>query len=195
MAVLRRFARPLLASKFIRDGYAAVRNPVVPAARGEVGRGPVPAVSRLRLPDDPEQFVRIQGAVRLGAGVLLALGRAPRTASAALAATLVASALTPYVYPKAGDADPEAREAERADLLTDFSLLGGLLIAAADTHGKPSLAHRTRRAAGHASGAVTHRVSTVSGRVGDVADRVGDVADSAVKTVSDSVEAARKRLP
>ncbi|MFH8437863.1 DoxX family membrane protein [Streptomyces sp. NPDC085942] len=191
MAVLRRFARPLLASKFIRDGYAAVRNPVVPAARGDgSGEGPSGALARLPLPQDPEQFVRVQGAVQLGAGLLLALGRAPRSASAALALTLVASALTPYAYRADGDAvpDPETSAAERADLLANVSLLGGLLIAAADTHGKPSLAHRTHRAAGHASDTVTHRVGAVS-------DRVGDVADAAVKGVSDSVGAARKRLP
>ncbi|MFH9607220.1 DoxX family membrane protein [Streptomyces sp. NPDC017448] len=194
MAVLRRFARPLLASKFIRDGYAAVRNPVVPAARGDgSGAGPAGAVSRLPLPQDPEQFVRLQGAVQLGAGLLLALGRAPRSASAALAVTLVASALTPYAYRTDGDgdgdgdADPETSAAERADLLANVSLLGGLLVAAADTHGKPSLAHRTHRAAGHAADAVTHRVGAVS-------DRVGDVADAAVTSVSGSVGAARKRL-
>ncbi|WP_228988739.1 DoxX family membrane protein [Streptomyces sp. DH8] len=190
MAVLRRFARPLLASKFIRDGYAAVRDPVVPAGRGDgSGAGPAGAVSRLPLPQDPEQFVRIQGAVQLGAGLLLALGRAPRSASAALALTLVASALTPYAYRTDGDADPdpETGAAERADLLANVSLLGGLLVAAADTHGKPSLAHRTHRAAGHAADAVTHRVGAVS-------DRVGDVADAAVTSVSDSVGAARKRL-
>ncbi|WP_307670332.1 DoxX family membrane protein [Streptomyces sp. V2I9] len=192
MAVLRRFARPLLASKFIRDGYAAVRNPVVPAAGGEAVRGAAGAPSRLPLlPEDPVQLVRLQGAVQLGAGLLLALGRAPRSASAALAVTVVSSALTPYLYRATGDSDtdpdPEAGAAERAELLANVSLLGGLLIAAADTHGKPSLAHRTRRVAGHASGAVTHRAGAVS-------DRVGGAADTAVKSVTASVDAARKRL-
>ncbi|MDQ0987608.1 putative oxidoreductase [Streptomyces sp. V2I9] len=155
-------------------------------------RGAAGAPSRLPLlPEDPVQLVRLQGAVQLGAGLLLALGRAPRSASAALAVTVVSSALTPYLYRATGDSDtdpdPEAGAAERAELLANVSLLGGLLIAAADTHGKPSLAHRTRRVAGHASGAVTHRAGAVS-------DRVGGAADTAVKSVTASVDAARKRL-
>lgn len=37
----------------------------------------------------------------------------------------------------------------RAHFMTDLSALGGLLIAAADTHGKPSLAYRSRHALDH----------------------------------------------
>nr|WP_252883946.1 DoxX family protein [Streptomyces sp. HB202] len=128
MAVLRRVARPLLAAKFIRDGIAAVRDPALPDppedARGE-REAPALATRLPFLPEDPEQLVRLQGAVQLGAGVLLALGRAPRLASAALAVTLVSSALT------AGGRGPDdGSGARRLDLLTDLSLLGGLLIAA-----------------------------------------------------------------
>ncbi|MFD5200806.1 DoxX family protein [Streptomyces sp. NPDC058375] len=195
MAVLRRVARPLLAAKFIRDGIAAVRDPALPDlpedSRSE--RGTPALASRLPfLPEDPEQLVRLQGAVQLGAGVLLALGRAPRLASAALAVTLVSSALA--AGGRAGD-DPGAR---RADLLTDVSLFGGLLIAAADTHGKPSLAYRTRRTAGHASDALTHRAHAVSHQVGNAAGatvhQVGNAAGATVDSVAHSVEAARKRL-
>ncbi|MGW4629185.1 DoxX family protein [Streptomyces rubiginosohelvolus] len=184
MAVLRRVARPLMAAKFIRDGIAAVRDPALPDppddARGE-REAPALATRVPFLPEDPEQLVRLQGAVQLGAGVLLALGRAPRLASAALAVTLVSSALT------AGGRGPEDGSARRVDLLTDLSLLGGLLIAAADTHGKPSLAYRTRRTAAHASDAVSHRAHAVS-------HQVGNAAGATVDSVTHSVEAARKRL-
>ncbi|MGW4038209.1 DoxX family protein [Streptomyces sp. NPDC004778] len=185
MAVLRRVARPLLAAKFIRDGIAAVRDPALPdppeGARGE-REAPALATRVPFLPEDPEQLVRLQGAVQLGAGVLLALGRAPRLASAALAVTLVSSALT------AGGREPDDTSgARRVDLLTDLSLLGGLLIAAADTHGKPSLAYRTRRTAAHASDAVSHRAHAVS-------HQVGNAAGATVDGVTHSVEAARKRL-
>jgi len=183
MAVLRRVARPLLASKFIRDGYAAVRHPAPRDSSDPV----VGLASRFSfLPKDPEQLARAQGAVQLGAGVLLALGRAPRLASAALVVTLVPAALA--AYSDGAAEDPDERAARRAELLANVSLVGGLLIAAADTHGKPSLAFRTRHAAGHASGALTHRAHAV-------ADRVGDVTDTAVHSVTDSVAAARKHLP
>lgn len=45
--------------------------------------------------------------------------------------------------------DPQERALQRAHFLTDLSALGGLLIAAADTHGKPSLAYRSRHALDH----------------------------------------------
>lgn len=188
MAVLRRVARPLLASKFIRDGYTAVRHPVPRDHSGGTGNDPVARLAARYsfLPDDPEQLARLQGAVQLGAGVLLALGRAPRLASAALAVTLVPAVLA--AYSDGAAEDPDERAARRAELLANVSLAGGLLIAAADTHGKPSLAYRTRHAADHASDALTHRAHAV-------ADRLGDVTDTAVHTVTDSVAAARKHLP
>jgi hypothetical protein len=43
--------------------------------------------------------------------------------------------------------DPELKGQKRQQFLTDLSLLGGLLIASADTAGKPSLGWRGRRAA------------------------------------------------
>lgn len=188
MAVLRRVARPLLATKFIRDGYTAVRHPVPRDHSGGTGNDPLARLaSRYSfLPDDPEQLARLQGAVQLGAGVLLALGRAPRLASAALAVTLVPSALA--AYSDGADEDPDERAARRAELLANVSLAGGLLIAAADTHGKPSLAYRTRHAADQASNALSHRAHAVT-------DRLGDVTDTAVNSVTDSVAAARKHLP
>ncbi len=51
--------------------------------------------------------------------------------------------------------DPQRKAEQRRALLTDLSLLGGLIIAAADTAGKPSLGWRGRRAAGRLSEAVT----------------------------------------
>jgi len=188
MPVLRRVARPLLATKFIRDGYTAVRHPVPRDSSEGTGNDPLARLaSRYSfLPDDPEQLARLRGAVQLGAGVLLALGRAPRWASAALVVTLVPAAWAAYSDGPAGD--PDERAARRAELLANVSLAGGLLIAAADTHGKPSLAYRTRHAADHASDALTHRAHAVAGRL-------GDVTDTAVHGVTDSVAAARKHLP
>ncbi|MEW2068150.1 DoxX family membrane protein [Streptomyces sp. NPDC007346] len=189
MTVLRKLARPLLASMFVSGGYDAVRDParLVPAA--EPVTDPVSARVSPRtslLPEDPEHLVRLNGAVQLGAGVLLALGCAPRLASAALAATLIPTTLAAHRYWTVED--PQERAAQRIHFFKNASMLGGLLIAAADTHGKPSLAYRTRHAAGHASDAVTHQAHAA-------ADRVGDVAGSAVGSVTDAVEAARKRLP
>ncbi|MDX2978233.1 DoxX family protein [Streptomyces microflavus] len=188
MTVLRRVARPLLASMFVSGGYSAVRDParLVPAAESVTD----PVSTRIAprtslLPEDPERLVRLNGAVQLGAGVLLALGRAPRLASAALAATLVPTTLAAHRFWTIED--PEERATQRIQFLKNASMLGGLLIAAADTHGKPSLAYRTRHTVGHASDAVTHQAHAAAGRV-------GDATGSAVDSVTDAVEAALKQL-
>lgn len=185
----------MLASIFVTGGYEAVRDParLLPAAKPvtePVASSVAPRTSL--LPEDPEQLVRLNGAVQLGAGVLLALGRAPRLASLALAATLVPTTLAAHRYWTIED--PAERDAQRVQFFKNASLFGALLLAAADTHGKPSLAYRTRNAADHASGAVTARAHSVAGQAQAVTHRIGDAAGGAVDTTSGVVDAARKRL-
>ncbi|MFJ8927849.1 DoxX family protein [Streptomyces sp. NPDC102364] len=144
MAVLRKCARPMLASAFVAGGLSTLRAPerVAPAAEPVA----VPVASRVpRLPEDPEQLVRINGAVHVGAGLLLAAGIAPRLAALALAGTLVPTTLAGHAWWK--EKDPEQRAQQRTQFLKNVSLMGGLLITAADTHGKPSAAYRARGAA------------------------------------------------
>lgn len=144
MTILRKCARPLLASSFISGGYSALRNAeeLAPAAEPVVRRitEQVPSLDK-----NPEQFVRINAGVQIGAGVLLALGRFPRLASFALAATLVPTTLVQHAYWTVED--PEERSQQKIHFYKNLSLLGGLAIAAADTHGKPSLAYRSQQAA------------------------------------------------
>jgi uncharacterized membrane protein YphA (DoxX/SURF4 family) len=143
MTLLRRVARPLLAAAFVSEGLDLVRHPGprVEAARPMVGllSGP------LRLPDDPELLVRANGAAMAGAGALLAVGRFPRLSALVLAATLVP---TTYVeHPFWAEKDSEAKQRQRQAFLKNTALLGGLLIASADTEGRPGLAWRSQRAA------------------------------------------------
>ena len=67
--------------------------------------------------------------------------------------------------------DPVRKSRKRRDFMMDVSLLGGLIIAAADTAGKPSLGWRGRRAAHRASEAVT-LAAGAAGTAG-LADKVG----------------------
>src|SRR5262249_12761432 len=87
MAVGRAIARPMLASIFAIQGLDTLRNPerVARAAEPIVGplRERVPA-----LPESTEQAVRINGAVQLVGGTLLAIGWIPRVAALAIAGTL-----------------------------------------------------------------------------------------------------------
>jgi hypothetical protein len=97
------------------------------------------------VPSDPETVARITAAVQVGGGLLLATGKLPRIASAALAFTVLPANLGTHTF--WNEPDPELKAQKRQQFLTDLSLVGGLLIASADTAGKPSLGWRGRRAA------------------------------------------------
>ncbi len=152
MAVLRALARPMLASIFIFQGYETLRHPERVAPRAEKLTGLLK--DRVdALPDDPEQLIRINGGVQLVAGSLLAIGRFPRLSALALAATLVPTTLAGHPYWETEDEKERAQQ--RIHFLKNLTMLGGLLIAAADTEGNPSLAWRSR----HAVQAARHDVS------------------------------------
>lgn len=146
--MLRRVARPLLASAFVVDGVDTLMHPEhrVEAASTLLSRaGQSPGEPGSKKAADPAMLVRINAGAQIASGVLLALGRAPRAAALVLAATVVPAAVTEQDF--WAEKDPERKTAKRAAFLKDVSLLGGLLIASADTGGKPSLGWRGRRAA------------------------------------------------
>ena len=145
MTIVRRIARPLLAAPLIATGVDAVRHPGphAEAARPLVDRASGP----LRLPNDPELVVRASGAVTAAGGVLLATGRLPRLSALAIVlAAPTTQATTPFWREK----DPEARRTQRTLFLKNLGLVGGALLAAVDTEGRPGLAYRGR-AASHAA--------------------------------------------
>jgi uncharacterized membrane protein YphA (DoxX/SURF4 family) len=100
----------------------------------------VPAV-----PDQVEQAVRLNGAVQVLAGSLLAIGKFPRLSAAALAASLVPTTAAGHRFWESDDKQERAQQ--QIHFLKNLSMLGGLLIAAGDTAGNPSLAWRGRHAA------------------------------------------------
>ncbi|GAA3963037.1 DoxX family protein [Streptomyces marokkonensis] len=136
--------RPMLASMFVAGGLQSLRRPedVAPAAEPIVR----PVADRVAvLPDRTEQLVRLSGAVQVAGGVMLGLGRCPRLAALALAATLVPTTLAAHRYWEAED--PSDRAQQRVHFLKNLSMMGGLLIAADDTGSAPSLLWRGRHAA------------------------------------------------
>jgi uncharacterized membrane protein YphA (DoxX/SURF4 family) len=146
--LIRRIARPLLSAVFIGQGVHSLRNPK-PAAEAAApavdGLRALPDPVGSRVPADAETFAQINAAVQIGGGLLLATGRLPRVASAALALTVVPGNLGAHMFWQ--ESDPERRAEKRQAFLSDLSLVGGLMIASADTAGKPSLGWRGRRAA------------------------------------------------
>lgn len=146
--LIRRIARPMLSAVFIGRGVEALRSPkpATDAAKPTIeGLSKLPDPVGTNVPSNPETVARIAAGVQIGGGLLLASGKLPRLASAALAFSVVPGSLGGHMF--WNETDPERKANERRAFLTDVSLIGGLIIAAVDTEGKPSLGWRGRRAA------------------------------------------------
>jgi putative oxidoreductase len=147
--LVRRIARPLLASSFVYGGIDTLRNPQsrVPGAAPVVDQIAAKADQQLpvQVPRDVEQWVKIDAGVKVAAGSLLALGRLPRLSALALSASIVPTTLAGHRFWEHDD--PKERFGQLSHFLKNLGLLGGLLIAAVDTEGKPSVGYRARRAA------------------------------------------------
>lgn len=141
MSPLRALARPLLASAFILDGVDALRHADEHARKASPF---APALAKASekvpgLPADPKTLTRLVGAVQVAAGVLLATGKAPRAAAATLAIITIP---TTVVRHPAWSTKGAERQEHVAGLLRSAALLGGLIFAAEDREGKPSLGWR-----------------------------------------------------
>ena len=148
MTLVRLAARPLLASMFLVGGLDAVRTAGKKADAAEpVTDRITPLIRKVvpQLPEDPATLVRINGGVQVAAALALATGKLPRISGAVLAATLVPTTAAGHRFWE--ETDPAAKKAQRIHFFKNCSMLGGLLLAAVDTEGKPGLAWRARRAA------------------------------------------------
>lgn len=195
--ILRRIARPLLGAAFIASGIEAVRAPSGPARTAEPLLESVPA--------DTENVIRATGVVQVGAGIALAAGKAPRIASTVLAGTLVPT--TVFASDFWNETDPVRKSAKQSEFVKNVGLLGGVLIAAADTEGKPSLGWRGRRGLGRARDGVvdvlpsgsetTHAWDGAVERASHLAETARSQAQDVTHTVADRapgvVDAVRSR--
>jgi uncharacterized membrane protein YphA (DoxX/SURF4 family) len=140
--LVRRIARPLLASVFVITGVDALRNPAPRTARAAHQLEQVPTPES--MPDDPDLLVRVNGGVLVAGGALLATGRFPRLASTMLAASIIPTTAVEHAFWE--ETDPQRKAQSRSLFLKNVGLLGGLLLAAVDTEGRPGLAWRARNA-------------------------------------------------
>ncbi len=190
MSVSRTIARLLLAATFIDDGWDAIRNP-----GGKVKEtGPVVLSFAEKvpiLPQDAEKLVRINGAVMVGAGTLMAFGKFRRLAALALIGTIIP---TTYAGHRFWEEEDEATKAQqRIDFLKDLGLLGGLILEALDTGGSPSLrwrvAHRGgRRVSSDRSELVQH----ISGGIGAAEEMLSHAAEATAPALGQVREAATR---
>ncbi len=179
MPVLRRIARPMLATMFVLGGIETLRDPDPRVKKAE------PVVRRIAdllpegAPKDVANLVRLDAGVKVGAGLMLSFGKAPRVAAALLAGSVLPTTVAGHPYWQYDD--PSQRSNQRIHFFKNLSMLGGLLIAAADTGGSPSLGWRARRAkrlgsrrvhgAAHSASGLAH---SASGRAHDAAGAVRD---------------------
>lgn len=155
MTVSRLVARPLLSSIYLVGPFNALKNPerpagqasrmtdrLIPLARTVTERTGIP------LPEKPETWVKVNAGIQIVAALALATGRAPRTAAAVLAATTVPTTVAGHAF--WDEEEPQTRKAQQVQFAKNLSLLGGLIIAAGDTDGKPGIAWRAGHLAHHA---------------------------------------------
>jgi putative oxidoreductase len=192
MSGVRSFARPMLASIFVAQGLQTLQHPELVADRAE------PVVKRMAdlipaLPGESEQAVRVNGAIQVTAGTLLGLGWFPRLSALALAGTLVPTTIAGHPYWT--EKDPAARQLQRIHFLKNVSMLGGLLLAAVDTDGNPSLAWRRRRAARAAAAlSIGPAAQAVAGSARAAGDELGRVALTVAESAKDAISAELPRI-
>jgi putative oxidoreductase len=134
-------ARPLIAGVFVYGAVDALRHPGDKAAAAEPLLRPIEEATGV----DGSLLVMVNAGTQIVAGTCLALGILPRPMAAVLAVSLVPTTLGGH-RPWEHD-DPAQRRGHTTHLLKNIAVLGGLVLAATSTGGRPSLPWRARRAA------------------------------------------------
>jgi uncharacterized membrane protein YphA (DoxX/SURF4 family) len=156
MKPVRTAARAMLASIFVISGARIIVSPdsKVAAAKRVTDRvGPLISRADPRLPTDPRTLVQLKAAADVVAGLMLATGKFTRPAAAVLAAGLVPTTFAGHPFWTLPQ--PE-RSQHETHFLKNLALLGGLLLAAADTEGKPSIGYRTSHAVDRSQRSIEH---------------------------------------
>jgi uncharacterized membrane protein YphA (DoxX/SURF4 family) len=161
MTISRTLARPLLASIFVVGPINTLRNSSGAAKKAEPVTDPLVRLAQragLPIANDPEKLIKINAGVQIAAGLCLATGRFPRLSAAVLATSLVPTTVAGHDF--WNESDPAARRQQQVQLAKNLSLLGGLIIAAGDTDGKPGVAWLAKHSIGDAKRELGHKAST-----------------------------------
>ena len=161
MSISRTLARPLLASIFLVGPINTLRNSSGAAKKAESVTDPLARLAQragLPIANDPEKLVKINAGVQIAAGLCLATGRFPRLSAAVLAGSLVPTTIAGHDF--WNESDPAVRRQQQLQFAKNLSLLGGLIIAAGDTDGKPGVAWLAKHSLGEAKRELGHRATT-----------------------------------
>src|SRR5919107_2931015 len=188
MSLARRAARAALAASFISGGIDQIRNPQPKA--GPASPIAKPIADRVpQLPNDPESLVKLDGAIKVVGGLGMVFGPFARPAALLLAASLVPTTLAGHRFWET--TDPDQKVSDRVEFFKNVSLVGGLLITALDTGGRPSIPwvagkaeHGAAEAVEDAAGAVGSGVSSGTGALTGAATAVGGAVAGGAGKVS-----------
>jgi uncharacterized membrane protein YphA (DoxX/SURF4 family) len=196
----------MLASYFVASGVKALRDPdsLVPDAEPLTDRV-VPMLKEYApqevagyVPNDARTLVRVHGATQVVGGIALASGKGRRLGALLLAGSLVPSTIAKHPFWSRSDTTQRAEDQHQ--FLKNVSLLGGVLVAAADTEGKPSLAWRAQKGTQAITKSTSKASDKLAKRAGALTDGGSDLADTAlatgaalVGTVVKSTRKARKQ--
>jgi uncharacterized membrane protein YphA (DoxX/SURF4 family) len=148
MSIVRRIARPLLATGYVANGVESFRNsssaaqhlaPTVSAFAKAVPQAG-PALQ------NPAMVAQGLAAAQVGAAVLFGLGKLPRLSAGVLVTTTALNAYADYRAAEASTAEQKA--ARRGTAFKNVSMVGAVMLAAVDTEGNPSLLWRAEHLAG-----------------------------------------------
>lgn len=143
--LLRHVARPMLATWFVYDGVQAAVSPqdhVRAARRGVEFIGDRVGFEEPLSEKQVTRLVRAHGAATAAAGLLLAVGKAPRAAALTLAALTVPLAVVNQPF----TSGTEGRAERTSRFVANVGTIGAALIAGADYEGRPGVQWRLARA-------------------------------------------------
>lgn len=180
----------MLASTFVFGGVQALKNTPALAAKSkpvnDSVRGIVAKVApQVKVPADDKTLVRINAGVQILAGLGLATNRVPRLSALALATSVVPT--TAAGHPFWTEKDKTARATQQSQFFKNLSMLGGLVLAAVDTNGKPGVAWRATRAVGSVGKSVKRSTPSATKSVA-----AGKSAKSVAKAAKASARSAAK---
>lgn len=157
MIGLRGVARTLLAGIFVFGGFSAWKRSSKLAGPAAKVIGPVQDAIPGSL--SAEQLVKVNAGVQVVAGGLFALGLAPRVMAIVLGGSLVPTTLAGHRFWEIEDDADKALQ--QIQFLKNAALIGGLMFAALDTGGRPSVFWSGRKAVEGAAATVASTTHSV----------------------------------
>lgn len=139
----------MLAATFVAGGVTALRHSETLAGTARpvtdtLLKGVRKVAPQAPVPTNEVTLVRLNAATQIAAALGLATGRAPRLCATVLAASLAPTTIAGHRWWE--ESDPEQRTNQQVHFFKNVSMLGGLVLAAVDTEGRPGVAWRTQHA-------------------------------------------------